>query len=155
MAVTVDDPHQVVIDACVAVKWCLRDEGFVSEADQLLDDAREKRILPIVPSLFDYEISNVMLTAVRGNRLSPEQAQRFLRDLQEMEFVRVDDHSLCERWFSLGRALDCSVYDVSYVVLAQSCEVPFVTGDRRLLRKISSEFTNAHWVGDYSLEIFQ
>ncbi len=151
MAVTVDYSHQVVIDACVAAKWFLRDEDFVCEADQLLIDASENRILLIVPNLFDYEISNVLLTAVRGKRLTPEQAQRFLRDLQEIKLVRIDDHSLGERWFSLARTMGSSVYDAAYVILAQSCEAHFVTGDRRLLRKITPEFPNVHWIGNYSL----
>lgn len=55
---------RVVIDASVALKWLLRDEEIVPQADALLDDLLAGQLSVVVPTLFDYEVANVLRVAV-------------------------------------------------------------------------------------------
>ena len=51
---------RIVIDASTALKWTLRDEEPSSQADALLDDLLAGRLSVLVPTIFDYEITNVL-----------------------------------------------------------------------------------------------
>ena len=44
---------RVVIDSSVALKWELRDEETLPQADALLEDVLAGRPSPVVPTLFD------------------------------------------------------------------------------------------------------
>ena len=73
----------VVIDASAALKWRLRDEEATEGADLLLDDFLAGKLDLLTPTLFDYEITNALKTAVVVNRLTEDDALSAMRDFQE------------------------------------------------------------------------
>ena len=47
----------VVVDSSVAVKWYLRDEDMISQADRLFGEMRDGYVTAIAPYLARYEVS--------------------------------------------------------------------------------------------------
>jgi predicted nucleic acid-binding protein len=90
----------------------------------------------VAPELLSYEIANVL---ARGAGLGPGPAraghERFLA-------LEVETYSLSERDYAaaleLALAHKITVYDASYVALAQALGVRFATADRRLADRIAA-----------------
>ncbi len=102
---------RIVIDASVALKWPLRDEEVIPQADALLDDLLESRLSVLVPTIFDYEIANVLRVAVSRGRLSESEAQTALEKFGLYRIERVDFAPLQYRAFQLALRYQRSVYD--------------------------------------------
>ena len=69
---------------CSALASVMLMETEGRETDDLLEQALAHRIHILVPSLFWYEISNVLITAVRKKRLEINQARGALVRLGEL-----------------------------------------------------------------------
>ncbi len=122
---------QLVIDCSVTMAWCFEDEG--SElADKVLDHLADTEAW--VPSLWAFEVSNVLLVAERCGRLSPADSIRFVALLSDLPIL-IDD-SAHERALgsvlSTGRELGLSAYDATYLELAMRLGGVMATGDERL-----------------------
>jgi len=62
-------PHSyLVVDASVSLKWALDDEEAVPQAVALRDAAFRDGAQMVAPSLWLYEITNGLVTAVRRGR---------------------------------------------------------------------------------------
>lgn len=122
----------IVIDASVALKWRLRDEETTSQADALLDDFLAGKLELLTPTLFDYEIANVLRVAVTRQRLSEQEAATALDDFFQYAIIRCDFPSIYSLTFQLSGQYQRSAYDSAYLALAQSQGVWFFTGDKRL-----------------------
>ncbi len=90
---------RIVMDASVALKWPLRDEEPVPQADTLLDDLLAGQLSVLVPTIFDYEIANVLRVAVSRGRLSESEAQTALEKFGLYRIERVDFAPLQSRTF--------------------------------------------------------
>ena len=143
---------RIVIDASVALKWPLRDEEPVPQADALLDDLLAGQLSVLVPTLFDYEIANVLRVAVSRGRLSESEAQAALEKFGLYRIERVDFASLQATTFQLALRHQRSVYDSAYVALAQSLGVWLFTGDKRLFNAVGSALNWVKWIGDYQFD---
>jgi predicted nucleic acid-binding protein len=118
-----------VLDASVTMAWCFEDEtNRDTEAvlDRLTDDPA------VVPSLWEYEVANVVLMAERRGRLTEFQTTRFVEllgrlpinvDLAPPEITTV---------LAVGRRHGLSAYDAAYLVLAERDGIPLATQDERL-----------------------
>jgi predicted nucleic acid-binding protein len=140
-----------VIDASVALKWELRDEEAMAEADQLLDDILEGRLIAFAPTLFDYEIANALKVAVAKGRIAESDARAALADFQQYPIQRVDFPPIQESAFGLALHLERSVYDSAYVALAQFLGFWLYTGDKRLFNAIGHVLDQVKWIGNYDL----
>jgi len=139
----------VVIDASAALKWRLRDEEATEGADLLLDDFLAGKLDLLTPTLFDYEITNALKTAVVVNRLTEDDALSAMRDFQEYAIERRDFWPIQEAAFRMAYQCQRSVYDSAYLALAQSEGLWFFTGDRRLFNAVSKLLPWVIWIGDY------
>ncbi len=120
-----------VLDASVALAWCLDDE--TSEfADRILaqldlDDA-------IVPAIWPLEVANGLRTAERRGRVDVTGLSRVHALLLSLP-VRVEAVLLGDAFGSVtdvARRSDISVYDASYLVLAARRHLRLATMDDRL-----------------------
>lgn len=145
-------PKRIVIDSSVALKWRLRDEEELKQADALLDDFLLERLRLIVPTLFDYEIANVLKVAVVRQRLDKEEADHILESFRDYALRRFDFLSLQQKAFQLANAYQRSVYDSAYLALAQTMDIWFYTGDLKLFRGVSSALPWVKWIGDYDFQ---
>jgi predicted nucleic acid-binding protein len=104
------------VDASVALAWLLPGEA-TSEALALRQRAVEQAELSLlVPSLFWYEVGNVLWRAVRQGRIPEGMAMTGLRALRR--FVIETRHIEVEACLQLALTYGLSVYDASYLVLA-------------------------------------
>jgi predicted nucleic acid-binding protein len=121
----------LVIDCSVTMAWCFEDEG--SElADKVLDHLADTEAW--VPSLWAFEVANVLLVAERRGRLTPADSTRFVALLSDLPIL-IDDsaheHALGPV-LSTGRDLGLSSYDATYLELAMRLGGAMATGDERL-----------------------
>jgi len=143
---------RIVIDASTALKWTLRDEEPSSQADALLDDLLAGRLSVLVPTIFDYEITNVLKVATSRKRLSEDEAKMALEKFKFYALERVDFPPLQDQTFQLALKYDRSAYDSAYVALAQYLGVWLFTADRRLFNAVGSALGYVKWIGDYQFE---
>jgi predicted nucleic acid-binding protein len=124
--------NSVVIDASIAIKWVIEEEGT---AQSLL--LRERATLA-APELMIPECANILWKKVRLNELSTDEALLAARRLQAASIELVPTRSLLEAATRIAIALDHPAYDALYVALAIERDCPFVTADERLVRKLDT-----------------
>jgi predicted nucleic acid-binding protein len=118
-----------VVDASVSIAWVIGDEASPAA------DAARQRLLhddAFAPSLWWFEVRNVVLINERSGRLARERADGALTYLRRQSIVL--DHAADEkRLLDLARAHRLTVYDATYLELAQRLAAPLASLDRRLV----------------------
>lgn len=137
----------LVVDASVSLKWALDDEEAVAQAVALRDSAIAGHFEMVAPSLWLYEVTNGLVTAVRRGRLAPEIGAQALDHLVALE-VRLADSPVREVYEQALRH-HVAAYDAAYLALAEDLGAPLWTGDRRLYEMIRDTASFIHWIGDY------
>ena len=124
----------IVLDSSVALKWIFANEDSADHAERIRDDHVSSKNEIAVPTLFFYEIANVLATRVK---LSPKEA---LEAFELVSAFELDVHELDNSEFMEAMALamkhKISVYDASYHVLASRLECRFLTADRKFWEKV-------------------
>ena len=120
----------LVVDASIAVKWVVEEEG-TAQALRLL-----KRSRLIAPELLLAECANILWKKVRRDELSNEEALLAARLLQSADLELASTRSLMEPATRIAIELDHPAYDCVYLALAAERDCPFVTADERLLGKL-------------------
>ncbi|MDQ0437736.1 putative nucleic acid-binding protein [Kaistia dalseonensis] len=90
----------------------------------------------LVPSLWQWEIANVLLHAERRNRIGAGEAAQCLRLLGQMPIV-IDDIDRDRTWretFAIARLQRLTIYDAAYLELALRSGLPLATLDRDLAK---------------------
>lgn len=121
-----------VIDASVAIKWVITEEG--SEAAVRL---REQDRVFHAPDLLVPEMGNILWKKVQRGELTRSEAElacAVLR-LANIELHAMGNHA--EAALRMALALQHPVYDTTYLALAAALNVPMVTADRRLVNKVA------------------
>jgi predicted nucleic acid-binding protein len=140
----------VVVDASVAVKWCLPShrQELVVEAEELLASSRRDEIRFLVPDLFWVELANVLWKAVRRTEMSSSNAaaaMSFLRDLDITTFPSID---IVPQALDLAISQGRTVYDSLYVALAMHSKTELITADERLANALAARFP-VKWLGAF------
>lgn len=117
----------LVTDASV-VATALSDDG--SDGDRARTRLRGERLA--APELLDLEVASVLRRQIRAGALDPRRAQIALTDLRELPLQRAPHRPLLARCWELRDNL--TIYDASYVALAEALGADLLTGDRRLSR---------------------
>jgi len=117
----------LVLDASVAAAWYLADESSP------LAEAALERLgseSGLAPTLFWYEIRNLLISQERRGRIGGAQIARALANLSALQirFELPDEDSL----LALARTHRLTVYAASYLSLALSGRLPLATLDRDL-----------------------
>lgn len=141
--------ERIVIDASAALKWVLRDEEAAAEADELLKDFVAGKIELLVPTLFDYEITNALKVAMLKQRISEADALTAITKYQQLKAARHEFPPLQTAAFRLACQYQRSAYDAAYLALAQANNAQFYTGDKRLFNAVQAVMTWVRWIGDY------
>ncbi len=87
-----------------------------------------------VPAMCDTEVASALRRAVLRGSLDLERALDALQDYLELPFVRHGHTLLLQRTLELRD--NFSVYDATYLALAEGLEASFLTVDRRLTRAV-------------------
>lgn len=118
----------VVVDASVAVKWVV-DEPHAELARHYAEGAVDGRVRLAAPSLFWYELANVLRYRTEGDA----RAWQFLCAVP-VETVELVPEAFAEVE-ALARNHGVSAYDAAYVFLARTLQVPLITADVRLAER--------------------
>lgn len=86
----------------------------------------------VAPALIDLEVASVWRGLARGGHVGAQRVGQALDDLRDLPMQRVEHTPLLARCWELRDNL--TIYDAAYVALAETLQVPLLTGDRRLAR---------------------
>ena len=122
----------IVVDASVALAWCLADEAD-EYAERVLE--RVSREAAVAPAHWPMEVADGLRSAERRGRLKPDELPRLGRLLADLG-VQILPVELTTALLALdtAREHDLSVYDAVYLDLALFRNVPLATLDDRLAR---------------------
>jgi predicted nucleic acid-binding protein len=121
----------MVLDCSAVLAWFFEDERD-ADALRLIDALGSVRAH--VPSLWPYEIANVMLVAERRGRLKAASITEGLDAIEALDIV-IEPGKMIEReLIALARQNNLSVYDASYLALARHLKLPLATRDKALKR---------------------
>jgi len=84
------------------------------------------------PELVDLEVASVLRKQLAAGTVDDRRAQLALQDLADLPLRRASHRPLVARCWELRENL--TVYDASYVALAEALEVPLLTADARIAR---------------------
>lgn len=119
----------MVVDASIAASWHFEDERSEG-ADVVLDSLIQDWAL--VPTLWWFEIRNVVMFGERRGRATNVQTAAFLNLLSQLP-IRLDSIPDEARLFELSRKHRLTFYDASYLELAQREGIALATFDKELI----------------------
>ena len=119
----------IIADASVVTKWYKPDEQS-SEANFLLQEHIAGKETIFAPTLLLYEVTNAMSVSGSVSHEALEEAIAALFDIK-LQYVHPDEQFL-KTAASLSKKTRITIYDASYVVLAQMFRCPLITADKKL-----------------------
>jgi predicted nucleic acid-binding protein len=120
----------LVIDASVAVKWVVEEEG----TRQAL--ALRGRTKLIAPELLIAECANILWKKIQRKELSRDEGFLAARLIQAADVELLPMRSLLDVAARMAADFDHPAYDCVYLALAAENDCQFVTADERLVRKL-------------------
>lgn len=115
----------IVVDASV-LATAVADDG--SDGDVARSRLRTESL--VAPELIDLEVGSVLRRHVLAGTLEVRRAALALADLFQMPLRRTSHRPLLVRCWELRDNL--TIYDASYVALAEALDVVLLTADQRL-----------------------
>lgn len=121
----------LVLDASVAISWCLPDESN-TYADGII--ARLSTEPGHVPQIWAIEVANSLAIGLRRNRYEQSSLPRLLADLSSLNIAEhvLPRNDVWNRLILVATTHALSVYDASYIELAERLQLPLATLDLRL-----------------------
>ena len=123
----------LVLDSSAALAWIYDDEA-TDPIRRVFDAVADQGAF--VPALWRLEIANGLTVAVRHGRVGHEFRRAALADLGDLDIV-VDAQTDSRAWNATLELADrflLTVYDASYVELAERRALPLATLDRDMQR---------------------
>ncbi len=143
----------LVVDASVATKWHLTDasEEHTDKARLLLTQYAQGKAELVAPDQIRYEVPSAISVATQGRkpRLSQQQGQEAIEEFLSLQITTFDSSELVLSAYPLTHQYGCAFYDALYLSLANRLNIPFITADRRLYRRIQ-HLPSIIWIEDYS-----
>ena len=138
----------VVVDASVAVKWFLPENGeaLADQALALLDKYDKQEVRFVVPDMFYVETASAIWKAVRVGRVPRAFGDQALVLLTQRRFPTVPSLKLLDKAFQIAADYGRTVYDCLYVALAVQTNTQLITADERLANSLAARFP-IKWLG--------
>ncbi len=123
-----------VLDASVTASWAFADEGGRDNPSEVSARALDHlaRDHAVVPSLWWFELRNILVVNERRGRIDAAGTANFLADLDQLP-IRIDRTPDSTAIVTLARAHRLTVYDAAYLELARRHGLPLATLDNQLL----------------------
>jgi predicted nucleic acid-binding protein len=128
----------IVVDTSYAISLAL-DEGDVPDAATVIEHIATTGMH--VPSLWRFEVGNVLLIAVRKGRISAARRLEILADFEALP-VTVDEASATRAWstgMDLAERHGLTIYDAAYLELALRLALPLASRDSELIDAARAE----------------
>jgi predicted nucleic acid-binding protein len=121
----------LIVDASVAVKWVILEEG--SSAAAMLQDQDMH-----APGMLWPEVGNALRSLAARRAISADLVARSLDVLIDVPVViHPLDGQMVRRALQMALDLNHPIYDCLYLALAQRLALPLVTADRRLIAAVA------------------
>ncbi|MGH2345011.1 MAG: type II toxin-antitoxin system VapC family toxin [Chloroflexota bacterium] len=134
----------VVVDSCVAVKWVI-EQSYSSEALDRLNTWQSQGIRILVPPIFPSEVGNTLLKYVRGDSTMRPEDRLALHEAMALFEVVIGIVNIDHDASLVGRAMELcvqwhrpSVYDATFVALAERQGCDLWTADSKFFRAVQS-----------------
>ena len=128
----------LVIDASIAVKWVVGEEG--AEAAAAIRNGAQF----VAPDLLLPECGNILWKKVQRSELSKDEAVLAARLLMVAKIELVSTRALLEPATQMAIELQHPAYDCFYLALAEAQDCRMVTADERLLRRLARDAATAY-----------
>jgi len=124
---------EVIVDASVVVKWFVEEE--YSREARLVRDAYANGLIDIAaPSLLPYEVLNALKYS---GAFGEEELKEVAKTLEDFQLTLYNlEGKLAEKSVELAMRKGITIYDASYVALAQILNTELYTADEKLIRKV-------------------
>lgn len=122
----------VVIDASVAIKWVVDEEGS-DDAVRLIDGPALS-----APDLLMSECANILWKKTRRGELTRDETSLAIDLLARADIELVPTRALASAATALALDLDHPAYDCMYLALAIERGDVFITADRRFVRLVAA-----------------
>ena len=139
----------VVVDASVALKWYLDDEELGAKALTVLTHYVSGDINMIAPSLLEYEVINGLKIAQKRGRINKNTIQSAVEGFFNLEIKVYNASYFSDEALDIMNSSEISLYDASYLALAENEKSHFVTADKVLYNKVRKKMNNVKWLGEY------
>ncbi|MBI3355125.1 MAG: type II toxin-antitoxin system VapC family toxin [Nitrospirae bacterium] len=139
----------IVIDSGVLLKAYFPDEDGHTEAQNIISDYARGNIIFHAPALITYEIINACLVASRMARFPKKVAKEIMSEILQIEIIKEDIDHLKDMIFDIAEKYCRSAYDAAYIAVAESRQLPLITGDKKLFNSLKNHFTFIKWIGNY------
>lgn len=126
----------------MVAKWMLPGEPYQQEAIRLKDDHVSGVAELSAPSFMIEEVANTVWKATKLDKISVKNGQKALTALNglNIELHQLDWAEMSEG-LSIACDLNLTMYDLSYLLLADKMDVPVVTADQQLCHRARKRFT--------------
>jgi len=137
-----------VVDASVAMKWCLPStaEECIPQATRLLDSYTRSLAQFVVPDLFWLELANGLWKAVWKKKIDQPWAERAYAKVADLAIPTASSFGFVPQALQLAEQYQRTVYDSIYVALALNTGAELVTADERMANVMAARFP-VTWLG--------
>jgi len=142
---------EVCVDASLAIKVVVSEAGS-DKADALFDRWASEDIQLIAPAFFEVETDSILRQKASLRReLTADQAQRAFASLRALPINTKHSVEQRERAWEIASEFQFpTVYDATYLALAELSRCEFWTADEKLFKQVKDKLTFVKWLGDYS-----
>lgn len=131
----------LVVDASVALKWYIREDG-TQEASKLLE---KQHYGLIAPDILYGEVANILWQQVRSGKISADYAGMSLGTLVDLEIEIIETRRCIKKALHIASDNRCdAIYDCIYLAAAEMEAANFITADRRFYRSIKNPSLKAN-----------
>ncbi len=123
-----------ILDCSVTMAWLFLDE--MNDYTESILDALQKNKRAIVPGLWTWEVSNVLLVGERRGRITHVQAIGFWEILKALPII-IDEQAVIhahDTTYHLAHEHKISAYDAAYLEVALRQQAPLATMDKQLIK---------------------
>ena len=128
-----------VLDASVILKWYLLDETYGQKALDLLHRFITKELTILSPSLLEYEVVNGLIIAQKRGRIKEEKILMAIEGFFDLQIDLTDLSHFYQRSLKYCNVYNRSLYDASYLALAEAEGIPLITADEGLYHAVRKD----------------
>jgi len=142
---------RVAIDASIVLKWYLADEEYGKNAISLLDKYLSNELDIFAPSLLEYEVINGLIIAQKRGRIKEEKILTAIDGFVSLEIKLKNLSLFYPRVLHYCKVYNRSVYDASYLALADEEQISLITADEELYNIVKKDLKWVKWIGDFNM----
>ena len=138
---------RAVLDASIVLKWYLFDETYGQRALDLLHMFITKELAILSPSLLEYEVINGLIIAQKRGRIKEEKILTAIEGFFDLQIDLKDLSHFYQRSLKYCRVYNRSLYDASYLALAETEGISLITADEGLYHAVKKDLKGVKWIG--------